>query len=242
MWCSSLHDAYLSVAEALTHAGIENGVKVDVRWIDSETVTDENAARLLSDCQGVLVPGGFGSRGVEGKIAAIRYARENGVPFLGICLGMQMAVVEFARHAAGLPGAHSSELDPHTPYPVIDLMPDQVNVTEKGGTMRLGSYPCRLTANSRALAAYGQEDIDERHRHRYEFSNVYRERLTEAGLILSGLSPDGRLVEAVELADHPWFVGVQFHPELKSRPNRAHPLFRAFIGAAKERSLLPLEK
>ncbi len=238
----TLHDAYLSVAEALTHAGIENGVKVDICWIDSETVTDENAARLLSDCQGVLVPGGFGSRGVEGKIAAIRYARENGVPFFGICLGMQMAVVEFARHAADLAGAHSSELDPHTPYPVIDLMPDQVNVTEKGGTMRLGSYPCRLTANSRALAAYGQEDIDERHRHRYEFSNLYRERLTEAGLILSGLSPDGRLVEAVELADHPWFVGVQFHPELKSRPNRAHPLFRAFIGAAKERSLLPLEK
>ena len=238
----ALHDAYLSVAEALTHAGIENGVKVDIRWIDSETVTDENAARLLSDCQGVLVPGGFGSRGVEGKIAAIRYARENGVPFLGICLGMQMAVVEFARHAAGLAGAHSIELDPHTPHPVIDLMPDQVNVTEKGGTMRLGSYPCRLTANSRARAAYGREDIDERHRHRYEFSNVYRERLTEAGLILSGLSPDGRLVEAVELADHPWFVGVQFHPELKSRPNRAHPLFRAFIGAAKERDLLPLEK
>ena len=238
----ALHDAYLSVAEALTHAGIENGVKVDVRWIDSETVTDENAARLLSDCQGVLVPGGFGSRGVEGKIAAIRYARENGVPFFGICLGMQMAVVEFARHAAGLPGAHSIELDPHTPHPVIGLMPDQVNVTEKGGTMRLGSYPCRLTANSRARAAYGREDIDERHRHRYEFSNVYRERLTEAGLILSGLSPDGRLVEAVELADHPWFVGVQFHPELKSRPNRAHPLFRAFIGAAKERALLPLEK
>ena len=238
----ALHDAYLSVAEALTHAGIENGVKVDVRWIDSETVTDENAAQLLSDCQGVLVPGGFGSRGVEGKIAAIRYARENGVPFLGICLGMQMAVVEFARHAAGLPGAHSIELDPHTPHPVIGLMPDQVNVTEKGGTMRLGSYPCRLTANSRARAAYGREDIDERHRHRYEFSNVYRERLTEAGLILSGLSPDGRLVEAVELTDHPWFVGVQFHPELKSRPNRAHPLFRAFIGAAKERALLPLEK
>ena len=238
----ALHDAYLSVAEALTHAGIENDVKVDVRWIDSETVTDENAVQLLSDCQGVLVPGGFGSRGVEGKIAAIRYARENGVPFLGICLGMQMAVVEFARHAAGLPGAHSSELDPHTPHPVIGLMPDQVNVTEKGGTMRLGSYPCRLTANSRARAAYGREDIDERHRHRYEFSNVYRERLTEAGLILSGLSPDGRLVEAVELADHPWFVGVQFHPELKSRPNRAHPLFRAFIEAAKERDLLPLEK
>ena len=229
----ALHDAYLSVAEALTHAGIENGVKVDIRWIDSETVTDENAARLLSDCQGVLVPGGFGSRGVEGKISAIRYARENRVPFLGICLGMQMAVVEFARHAAGLPGAHSSELDPHTPHPVIDLMSDQVNVTEKGGTMRLGSCPCRLAADSRALAAYGREDIDERHRHRYEFNNAFREQLTAAGLTLSGLSPDGRLVEIVELADHPWFVGVQFHPELKSRPNRAHPLFREFIAAAK---------
>ncbi len=230
----ALHDAYLSVVEALTHGGIENGVKVDIRWLDSETVTDENAARLLADCQGILVPGGFGSRGVEGKISAIRYARENKVPFLGICLGMQMAVVEFARHAAGLTGAHSSELDPHTQYPVIDLMPDQADVTDKGGTMRLGSYPCRLAADSRALAAYGREQIDERHRHRYEFNNAFREKLTEAGLTLSGLSPDGRLVEIVELADHPWFVGVQFHPELKSRPNRAHPLFREFIGAAKE--------
>ena len=239
----ALHDAYLSVVEALTHGGIENGVKVDIRWLDSETVTDENAARLLANCQGILVPGGFGSRGVEGKISAIRYARENRVPFLGICLGMQMAVVEFARHAAGLPGAHSSELDPHTPYPVIDLMPDQADVTDKGGTMRLGSYPCRLAADSRALAAYGREEIDERHRHRYEFNNAFREKLTEAGLVLSGLSPDGRLVEIVELADHPWFVGVQFHPELKSRPNRAHPLFREFIAAAKkEQRPLPPEK
>ena len=239
----ALHDAYLSVVEALTHGGIENGVKVDIRWLDSETVTDENAARLLADCQGILVPGGFGSRGVEGKISAIRYARENRVPFLGICLGMQMAVVEFARHAAGMPGAHSSELDPHTPYPVIDLMPDQADVTDKGGTMRLGSYPCRLAADSRALAAYGREEIDERHRHRYEFNNAFREKLTEAGLVLSGLSPDGRLVEIVELADHPWFVGVQFHPELKSRPNRAHPLFREFIAAAKkEQRPLPPEK
>ena len=239
----ALHDAYLSVVEALTHGGIENGVKVDIRWLDSETVTDENAARLLANCQGILVPGGFGSRGVEGKISAIRYARENRVPFLGICLGMQMAVVESARHAAGLPGAHSSELDPHTPYPVIDLMPDQADVTDKGGTMRLGSYPCRLAADSRALAAYGREEIDERHRHRYEFNNAFREKLTEAGLVLSGLSPDGRLVEIVELADHPWFVGVQFHPELKSRPNRAHPLFREFIAAAKkEQRPLPPEK
>ena len=229
----ALHDAYLSVAEALTHAGIANGVKVDVRWVDSETVTEENAAGLLAGCAGVLVPGGFGSRGVEGKISAIRYARENKVPFLGICLGMQMAVVELARNKAGLAGAHSSELDPRTPYPVIDLMPDQAQVTEKGGTMRLGSCPCVLTEGSRALAAYGQKHIDERHRHRYEFNNDYREALAGAGMTISGLSPDGRLVEAVELEDHPWFVGVQFHPELKSRPNRAHPLFREFIAAAR---------
>ncbi len=228
----ALHDAYLSVVEALTHGGIANGVKVDIRWIDSETVTEENVAKLLSGCAGVLVPGGFGSRGVEGKISAIRYARENSVPFLGICLGMQMAVVELARHA-GLAGAHSSELVPHTPYPVIDLMPDQAGVTEKGGTMRLGSYPCVLTAGSKAAAAYGAEHIDERHRHRYEFNNAYRQALADAGLRLSGLSPDGRLVEIVELPDHPWFVGVQFHPELKSRPNRAHPLFREFIAAAR---------
>ena len=229
----ALHDAYLSVAETLTHAGIANGVKVDVRWVDSETVTEENAAGLLAGCAGVLVPGGFGSRGVEGKISAIRYARENKVPFLGICLGMQMAVVELARNKAGLAGAHSSELDPRTPYPVIDLMPDQAQVTEKGGTMRLGSCPCVLTEGSRALAAYGQKHIDERHRHRYEFNNDYREVLAGAGMTISGLSPDGRLVEAVELEDHPWFVGVQFHPELKSRPNRAHPLFREFIAAAR---------
>ncbi len=228
----ALHDAYLSVVEALTHGGIANGVKVDIRWIDSETVTEENVAKLLSGCAGVLVPGGFGSRGVEGKISAIRYARENNVPFLGICLGMQMAVVELARHA-GLAGAHSSELVPHTPYPVIDLMPDQAGVTEKGGTMRLGSYPCILTAGSKAAAAYGAERVNERHRHRYEFSNAYRQALADAGLRLSGLSPDGRLVEIVELPDHPWFVGVQFHPELKSRPNRAHPLFREFIAAAR---------
>ena len=229
----ALHDAYLSVAEALTHAGIANGVRVDVRWVDSETVTEENAAGLLAGCAGVLVPGGFGSRGVEGKISAIRCARENKVPFLGICLGMQMAVVELARNKAGLAGAHSSELDPRTPYPVIDLMPDQAQVTEKGGTMRLGSCPCVLAEGSRALAAYGQKHIDERHRHRYEFNNDYREALAGAGMTISGLSPDGRLVEAVELEDHPWFVGVQFHPELKSRPNRAHPLFREFIAAAR---------
>ena len=237
----ALHDAYLSVAEALTHGGIENGVKVNVRWVDSEAVTDENAAGMLAGCAGILVPGGFGSRGVEGKISAVRYARENKIPFLGICLGMQMAVVELARNGAGLAGAHSSELAPCTPWPVIGLMPDQAGVTEKGGTMRLGSYPCVLTAGSLSAAAYGTDRVEERHRHRYEFNNDYREKLAGAGMSFSGLSPDGRLVEIVELEDHPWFVGVQFHPELKSRPNRAHPLFREFVGAVKKISYQALE-
>ena len=231
----ALHDAYLSVAEALTHGGIENDVKVNIRWVDSETVTDGNAAELLDGADGVLVPGGFGSRGIEGKIAAVRWARESRVPFLGICLGMQMAVVEYARHMCGWADAHSSELDPATTHPVIDLMPDQRGVTAKGGTMRLGAYPCKVVSRgSRTYQAYGAEDISERHRHRYEFNNEYRDALTQAGLELAGLSPDGRLVEIVELPGHPWFVGVQFHPELKSRPNKAHPLFRAFIAAAKE--------
>ena len=230
-----LHDAYLSVAEALTHGGIGNGVSVEIRWVNSEEVTAETADGLLAGVQGVLVPGGFGSRGIDGKLEAIRYAREKGVPFLGICLGMQLAVVEFARNVCGLTGAHSSELDPRTPYPVIDLMPDQVGVTAKGGTMRLGSYPCRLAEGSLAAAVYGTLEIKERHRHRYEFNNGYREELTRAGLALSGLSPDGRLVEVVELPGHPWFAACQFHPELKSRPNRAHPLFREFVAASMER-------
>ena len=230
----ALHDAYLSVVEALAHGGIENGVRVKIRWLSSEELTDENAPALLSGLDGILVPGGFGSRGIEGKISAIRYAREHKIPFLGICLGMQMAVVEFARHVCHLEGAHSSELAPDTPHPVIDLMPDQRGVTAKGGTMRLGSYPCHITGTDTfAFHAYGTKEIQERHRHRYEFNNDYREALTQAGLRLSGLSPDGRLVEMVEIPDHPWFVGVQFHPELKSRPNRAHPLFRAFLAAAK---------
>ena len=230
----ALHDAYLSVAEALTHGGIENDVKVNIRWVDSETVTDGNAAELLDGADGVLVPGGFGSRGIEGKIAAVRWARESRVPFLGICLGMQMAVVEYARHVCGWADAHSSELDPATTHPVIDLMPDQRGVTAKGGTMRLGAYPCKVVSRgSRTYQAYGAEEISERHRHRYEFNNEYRDALTQAGLELAGLSPDGRLVEIVELPGHPWFVGVQFHPELKSRPNKAHPLFRDFIAAAK---------
>ena len=228
-----LHDAYLSVVEALTHGGIENDVKVDIQWVNSETVTDENAAEILKDAQGILVPGGFGDRGVEGMISAIRYARENGVPFLGICLGMQMAVVEFARHVCGLADAHSSELAPATAHPVIALMSDQVGVTAKGGTMRLGSYPCHLKEGSLAASVYGELEVHERHRHRYEFNNDYRQALTAAGLSLSGLSPDGSLVEMVELANHPWFVAGQFHPELKSRPNKAHPLFRGFVGAAK---------
>ena len=230
----ALHDAYLSVVEALTHGGIENDVKVDIRWVNSELVTHENAAELLSGIQGVLVPGGFGDRGVEGKISAIRYARERQVPFLGICLGMQMAVVEFARHVCGMSDAHSSELAPSTTHPVIDLMSDQVGVTAKGGTMRLGSYPCHLKQGSLAAQVYGALEINERHRHRYEFNNDYREELTAAGLSLSGLSPDGRLVELVELPGHPWFIAGQFHPELKSRPNRAHPLFRGFIHAARQ--------
>ena len=232
----SLHDAYLSVVEALTHGGIENGVKVHIRWINSEEVTDDNAAQLLYGCQGILVPGGFGDRGIEGMISAIRYAREHRVPFFGICLGMQMAVVEYARHVCGLEEAHSSEFAPRTLYPVIDLMPDQVGVTAKGGTMRLGSYPCRLLEGSRAAGIYDAKEINERHRHRYEFNNAFREQLTAAGLVLSGLSPDGRLVEMIELEDHPWFMAGQFHPELKSRPNKAHPLFRSFIAAAKEQS------
>ena len=232
----ALHDAYLSVAEALTHGGIENDVKVNIRWVDSETVTDGNAAELLDGADGVLVPGGFGSRGIEGKIAAVRWARESRVPFLGICLGMQMAVVEYARHVCGWADAHSSELDPATTHPVIDLMPDQRGVTAKGGTMRLGAYPCKVVSRgSRTYQAYGAEEISERHRHRYEFNNEYRDALTQAGLELAGLSPDGRLVEIVELPGHPWFVGVQFHPEFLSRPVKPHPLFKDFIAAALER-------
>ena len=228
----ALHDAYISVVEALTHGGIENRVQVDVRWVDSEDINDSNAAELLAGCAGIIVPGGFGNRGIEGMISAVCWARENQVPYLGICLGMQLAVVEFARHVCGLAGAHSSELDPATPHPVIDLMPDQVGVSAKGGTMRLGSCPCRLKEGSLAASVYGAREIHERHRHRYELNNDYRETLERAGLALSGLSPDGRLVEMVELPGHPWFAACQFHPELKSRPNRAHPLFREFIAAA----------
>ena len=231
----ALHDSYLSVAESLTHGGIENDVKVNILWIDSELVTEENAGEILKDADGILVPGGFGSRGVEGMICAIKYARENKVPYLGICLGMQMAVIEFARHVLGIADANSAEFDEACPHPVIHIMDDQKSVTRKGGTMRLGSYPCAIpSAESNAYKAYGSHMISERHRHRYEFNNDYRAAMEEKGLVISGLSPDGRLVEMVEIKDHPWFTGGQFHPEFKSRPDKAHPLFRAFIKAAKE--------
>ena len=226
-----LHDAYLSVAEALRHGGFDLGAEIDIDWVDAEDVTDSNAEELLGKADGILVPGGFGDRGIEGKISAIRYARENKVPFLGICLGMQLAVVEYARNMAGLKGAHSSELDENTEYPVIDLMPEQKEISNMGGTMRLGAYPCKIQDESvYAKEAYGgAELISERHRHRYEMNNDYRDKLKNAGLTIAGTSPDGRLVEIVEVNDHPWFVGVQFHPEFKSRPNRPHPLFKQFI-------------
>ena len=229
-----LHDAYISVVEALKHGGIASRCVVHIRWVDSETVTDENAATLLSGADGVLVPGGFGDRGIEGKISAIRYAREHGVPFLGLCLGMQMAVVEFARHVLGWPDAHSTELNPDTTHPMVHLMPDQNGVTDIGGTLRLGSYPCVLDKTTKAYALYGEAVIQERHRHRYEINNAYRKALQDAGLTLSGLSPDGRIVEMIELKSHPFFLATQAHPELKSRPNRPHPLFRGFVAAALE--------
>ncbi|MCD7920274.1 MAG: CTP synthase [Clostridiales bacterium] len=230
----ALHDSYLSVVEALTHGGIENDVKIKIRWVDSELVNEANVEEQLSGVHGIIVPGGFGDRGIQGMIDAIHWARVNNVPSFGICLGMQMTVVEYARNMAGLTDAHSSELCKNTPYPVIDLMPEQRDVHDKGASMRLGAYPCKLTDHSsHTYAAYGKEVIYERHRHRYEFNNGYREILTKNGLKLVGLSPNDRLVEVVEVPNHPWMVGVQFHPELKSRPNKAHPLFRDFIRAAK---------
>jgi CTP synthase len=227
-----LFDAYLSIVESLKHAGIYNEAEVNIQWVNSEGVNDQNAAEFLKEADGILIPGGFGDRGVEGKIAAIRYAREQKIPFFGICLGMQCAVIEYARNILGLAGAHSFELNPETPYPVIDIMPEQKDIDELGGTMRLGAYPCKVSKDSFAYKAYGEELIYERHRHRYEYNNEYRKQLTEAGLKITGLSPDDRLVEMVEIEDHPWFVGVQFHPEFKSRPNRSHPLFRDFIAAS----------
>lgn len=231
----SLPDAYLSVIEALGHAGVHHGCHVEVHLIDGEEITDANAANVLGGMDGVLVPGGFGQRAFEGKIAAARYARENDVPYLGICLGLQAAVCEFARHVAGLEGATSAEFDEEAAYPVIDLMPEQEDVEDKGGTMRLGAYPCKVARDTKAFAAYGEEVVYERHRHRYEVNNAYRDRLVEAGLAISGISPNGRLVEMVELPDHPWFVASQGHPEFKSRPTRPHPLFSDFVAAAVRR-------
>ena len=227
-----LHDAYLSVAEALRHAGYALNSRVDIRWIDSEGLTEETVSSQVAGLDGILVPGGFGSRGIEGMVLAAQYARENRVPYLGICLGMQIAVMEFARHAAELSQANSGEFDPDCPQKVIDFMPGQNDEIDKGGTLRLGSYPCRVQSDSRLYQCYEQPLIYERHRHRYEFNNQYRAQLEMAGLRLSGQSPDGRLVEAVEITGHPFFVGVQFHPEFKSRPNRPHPLFREFVAAA----------
>jgi CTP synthase len=229
----ALQDAYLSVAESLRHGGIPNDAKVNILWINSEEITRQNAKEMLSMCDGIIVPGGFGDRGIEGMIESIRYARENKVPLFGICLGMQMAVVEFARNVAGLKDANSTEFK-NTEYNVIDIMDEQKDITEKGGTMRLGLYPCKLDKSSKTYGIYGEELIYERHRHRWEFNNQYRNILTKAGLTLAGLSPDEKLVEIVEIKDHPWFIGVQFHPEFKSRPNKPQKLFADFIRASLE--------
>ena len=229
---TQLHDAYISVVEALKHGGIASRCTVNIKWVDSELVTEETVDSLLSDVSGILVPGGFGTRGVEGMITACQYAREHAIPYLGLCLGMQVAIIEFARHVCGLHDAHSIELDPQTTHPVIALMPDQDEDGDIGGTLRLGSYPCELDEASKAYALYGDKTIHERHRHRYEVNNDYRAVLTENGMLLAGLSPDGHIVEMIEEPAHPWFVATQAHPELKSRPNRPHPLFRGFVEAA----------
>ena len=233
---TKLADAYLSVIEALNHAGMHHDGRIDLRWVDSEQLTDEETEQELEACDGILIPGGFGVRGIEGKIRASRYARENGIPYLGICLGMQIAVCDYARHVVGLDGANSTEFDPETPFPVIDLLPEQKEVRDMGGTMRLGADPVKLHDDTRAREIYGEAVIYERHRHRYEVNNHLRKRLEQAGLVCSGTSPDDRLVEVVELPDHPFFVASQFHPEFKSRPLRPQPLFREFVGAAAERA------
>lgn len=228
----ALHDAYISVVESLKHAGYPNHTTVHIKWVDSETVSEDNAADIFSDVSGILVPGGFGKRGIDGKLAAIQYARENHIPFLGLCLGMQLSIVEFARHVVGYHDAHSIELNPSTTHPVISLMPDQEGITDIGGTLRLGAYPCVLDKDSEAYKLYGEELIHERHRHRYEVNNDFRDDLTAKGMKLSGLSPDGRIVEMIEIPSHPFFIATQAHPELKSRPNRPHPLFLGFVQAA----------
>ena len=232
----SLHDAYISVVEALKHGGITNHATVNIKWIDSELVTKDNVGELLGDVNGILVPGGFGSRGIDGKINAINYARTHNVPFLGLCLGMQLTIVEYARNVLGYADAHSIELNPATNHPVIALMPDQSGVEDIGGTLRLGTYPCVLDKTSKSFKLYGTEQIEERHRHRYEVNNDYRDILEESGMSLSGVSPDNRIVEMCEIPSHPFFIATQAHPELKSRPNRPHPLFKGLIQAAVEHS------
>lgn len=227
-----LHDAYLSVAEALRHAGYVYGTRVDIQWIDSETITRDNVEEVLGSCDGILVPGGFGNRGIEGKIAAAHYARTHNIPYLGICLGMQIAVIEFARSVCGLADANSGEFDEGSTHKVIDFMPDQSNEINKGGTLRLGAYPCHIVPGTKMAECYGTLDISERHRHRYEFNNDYRALMQEKGLVLSGLSPDGHIVETVEIPENDFYIGVQYHPEFKSRPNKAHPLFKGLISAA----------
>lgn len=231
-----LHDSYISVNEALKHGGIATRSAVDIHWIDSESLEEDGADldKILGDMDGILVPGGFGSRGIEGKIKAANYARTKNIPYLGICLGMQIAIIEFARNVLGFEGANSAEIDPETKYPVIDILPEQKNVEEMGGTMRLGQYPCTLNPDSKAFALYGASMIYERHRHRYEVNNDYRADLSRGGMIFAGTSPDNHIVEMIELPDHPWYVAGQFHPEFKSRPNRPHPLFRGFVTAAAE--------
>lgn len=228
----SLHDAYISVVEALKHGGIAARATVTIKWVDSEDVTSDNADEIFSDVSGILIPGGFGSRGVEGKITAARYAREHDIPYLGLCLGMQIAIIEYARHVCGLSDAHSMELNPDTTHPVIALLPDQNGVEDIGGTLRLGSYPCILDTSSKAYEVYGSKEIHERHRHRYEVNNDFRAALTEKGMKLCGTSPDGRIIEMIELSNHPWYIATQAHPEFKSRPNKPHPLFRGFVEAA----------
>ena len=237
-----LPDAYLSVTEALKHAGWAHDVGVKIRWVDSEALTKDNLHEALDGAAGIVVPGGFGHRGIEGKVLAAHFARDHKVPYLGLCLGLQCAVIEFAREVVGSGDVNSTEFDMFTTNPVIDFMPDQRELEDKGGTMRLGLYPAKLTPGSKAAAAYGQEVIYERHRHRFEVNNQYRAMLEGAGMILSGQSPDGRLVEIVELRDHPWFVASQFHPEFKSRPERPHPLFDGFIGAALSASPVARER
>ncbi|MBP3209188.1 MAG: CTP synthase [Oscillospiraceae bacterium] len=232
-----LHDAYLSVMEALKHAGYAESTEINLRWVDSESVTEETCASLLGDADGILVPGGFGCRGTEGKILAAQYAREEKIPYLGLCLGMQIALIEFARHAAGLAGANSREFDENAPYKVIDFMPGQNDNINKGGTLRLGAYPCMIREGTVMEKCYKTKIITERHRHRYEFNNLYRDIMEKAGLVVSGTSPDGKLVETVELHNHPFFVGVQYHPEFKSRPNKPHPLFTGFVCASLNRAL-----